>query len=258
MARRKNIEINQEEVQDNFLVDTEENSIDTGIIEEVLENNSDDIDTGMLENPFEVPDPDAPFVYLKRNSSMTYMTFMHRLREEDFILGTTYEDYLDNMYVLLTKEQVQFHEENPGASVKEVLDMQIKTPEVKERTLWDAKREMEANISQYDNSENVNSFTINEETSAWFTVQERTNYKNSIDSAKLLGVEQLSFFIGNTSLTISTELAERMLAAIQLYADTCFIVTKQHKLAVNSLETVEEVDNYDYTVGYPDKLNFTL
>ena len=59
-------------------------------------------------------------------------------------------------------------------------------------------------------------------------------------------------------LQISTVMAEQMLAQIQLYADSCYIVTMQHKSAVEALDTIEEVDNYDYRDGYPSRLNFNL
>ena len=49
-----------------------------------------------------------------------------------------------------------------------------------------------------------------------------------------------------------------MLAQIQLYADQCFIVTKQHKAAVEALDSIEAVDNYDVTAGYPTKLTFNV
>jgi hypothetical protein len=49
-----------------------------------------------------------------------------------------------------------------------------------------------------------------------------------------------------------------MLAQIQLYADQCFIVTKQHITAVEALETIEEVDAYDVSADYPQRLIFTL
>lgn len=159
---------------------------------------------------------------------------------------------------MLSDEQVAFHEENPKASVKEVLAMQLNEVPVRERTLEDAKQEMLHNIDRYDNSEAVNSFTINNAITSWFTPTERTNYKNSIDSAKLLGVNELSFYIGDNLLTVSTEQAEKMLAAIQLYADACFIATKKHKVAVESFDDIALVDTYDYTVGYPEKLNFEL
>ena len=49
-----------------------------------------------------------------------------------------------------------------------------------------------------------------------------------------------------------------MLAQIQLYADQCYMVTKQHKAAVEALDTIEGVDNFDITSGYPEKLQLSL
>lgn len=197
------------------------------------------------------------FIYIKKNVTDFYVEFPEKLDQEEYNnLGETYEDFLDNKWVLLNDDQIKFHKEYPNASIQDVLTMTI--PTVKERTLEEAKSEMLMKINFHDNSEAVNSFTINNAITAWLTVQERTNYKNSVDSAKLLGVDTLSFYIGNIGLSVSTVQAEQMLAAIQLYADMCFIVTKQHKLIVESLTTIDEVDNYDYTVGYPQKLNFTF
>jgi hypothetical protein len=53
-------------------------------------------------------------------------------------------------------------------------------------------------------------------------------------------------------------MAEMALAQIQIYADRCYIVTETHKSDVNSFENIEDVDNYDITAGYPEKLNFNL
>lgn len=197
------------------------------------------------------------FTYIKRAVRGYYLELEEKLTSDLYDnLGETYEDFLQNKFVLLSEEQVKFHEENPNASIKEVWDMEL-TPGY-ERTINDAKYEMLSKIDSYDNSDEVNSFTINNSISAWFTPNERTNYKNSIDSAKLLGVKELSLFIGDMSVTIPTERAEQMLAAIQLYADACFMVTKQHKLIVNNMTEIYDVDEYNYKVGYPEKLNFNV
>jgi hypothetical protein len=73
-----------------------------------------------------------------------------------------------------------------------------------------------------------------------------------------MGVETLAFFIGDIMLEVPTSMAEEMLARLQLYADQCFIVTKQHKVAVEQLTTIEEVDNFPYMEDYPPKINFTI
>lgn len=198
------------------------------------------------------------YTYVKRNIPKHYVTLEHELNPDLYSnIGSTYEDYLYNKYVLLTDEQVAFHEANPDASVEEVFKLVIIEDEEPQRTVEIARQEMIQKINNYDSSDEVNGFLVNG-TKAWFTVQERNNYKASIDSAKLLGIETLSFFVGDQLLTVSPAMAEQMLAMIQLYADQCFIVTKQHKLQVNSLESIEDIDLYDYYSGYPEMLSFEV
>lgn len=201
----------------------------------------------------------AKYTYIKQDIKGYYIEFDEMFNPDLYNnLGETWEDFLDNKWVLLSDEQVAFHEEHPTASVKEVWDMELTPEPIYIRTLEDAKNEMIANIDAYDSSINVNGFTVNNEIEAWFTADERSNYKSSIDAAKLLGVETLSFFINDIEMTLPTESVEYMLAQIQLYADQCYIVTKQHKLDVNALETIEEVDAYPYMNGYPQRLNFDV
>jgi hypothetical protein len=112
-------------------------------------------------------------------------------------------------------------------------------------------------IDDYDSSENVNGFKINGQEAGWFTPEERSNYRSSIDAAKLLGVETLSLFIGDNLIEVTPTQGEYMLAQIQLYADQCFIVTKEHKIAVEALDDVEAIDAFQYTEGYPEQVDFT-
>ena len=43
-----------------------------------------------------------------------------------------------------------------------------------------------------------------------------------------------------------------------MYALKCFNATAAHKKAVAKLNTVEEVLEYDYTKGYPEKLRYDI
>ena len=196
------------------------------------------------------------YIYIKKGHG--FIEFDTPMSEElnGNVMGTTWQDYVAGKWVPLSAEQVAFREEHPNASVLEVWNMEI-TP-VPVRTLEQAKRDKVRQIDIYDKSSLVNGFTVNGSVDGWFTPEERSNYRSSIDSAKLLGVETLQFYIGNLLLTITPTQAEYMLAQIQLYADQCFIVTKQHKIAVNALTTIEAVDAYDYRQGYPQKIDFTL
>ena len=47
-----------------------------------------------------------------------------------------------------------------------------------------------------------------------------------------------------------------MINAVENYAGQCQKVTEGHRAAVNALATIAEVEAYDYTTGYPKKINF--
>ena len=200
-------------------------------------------------------------IYIKNNYKGYYIELPEEIDAQYWSgkIGTTYEDFLNGKWVLLSDEQVAFHEEYPNASVKEVLDMQL-TP-APPRTLEQAKAEKMAEIEEYDNSDAVNGFDIvmGENTmTAWIHPEQRANYKNSLDSAELLGLTEVHPVFNGIQLTLETAMAKMALAQIQIYADRCFIVTETHKAAVEALDTIEAVDGYDYTLGYPEKLTFTI
>lgn len=45
---------------------------------------------------------------------------------------------------------------------------------------------------------------------------------------------------------------------VQLYANQCFGVTQRHKAAIAGLSTVEDIEGYDFTEGYPERLRFEV
>lgn len=198
------------------------------------------------------------FYYIHKDISQNYIVLNEELDNLNFLIGSTLEEFERGYYILLNQEQVNFIEVNPNATAVEIFNMELTPVIIPERTLEVAKYEKICEIDSYDTSSAVNNFKINDTLNAWFTVAERNNYCASTNAAKTVGLDTLSFFIGDIKLEIGTVMAEGMLAQIQLYADQCFIVTKQHKLNVESLTTIEEVDKYDYTIGYPEQLEFQL
>lgn len=196
--------------------------------------------------------------YIKKELSNYYVEFEQELNPELYTnIGSTYNDFIANKWIKLSEEQVAFHNENPNATIKEVLEMQLADNTVT-RTLEQAKQEKINEIIMYDLSDSVNSFSINGVITTWLNVQERLNYRQSVEDAKLMENETITFFVDNYQLEVETSKASTMLVALQMYADACFIKTKQHQIAVQQLTTIEEVDNYDYTVGYPERLNFVI
>lgn len=174
--------------------------------------------------------------------------------------GSTYQDFLDDKWVPLSEEQTAFHGEHPEANIEQVLSMTLPEPYV--RTLEDAKIDKLMQIEAYDRSEAVNSFTVvlaeDNVIQHWLTPDQRANYKNSVDAAKLVGLEELHPVFNGIQLTLPTQMAEMALAQIQLYADRCFIVTETHKSEVNALKDIDAIDAYDETAGYPEHLTFNI
>lgn len=151
---------------------------------------------------------------------------------------------IPNVEQLLAWGFVEWHEPEP-------------TPE---QLLERAKQEKIAELMAYDSSSAVNGFDVNyngvEIKDLWLTPDQRANYKNSLDSAEILGMEVVHPVFGGITLELPVQTAKVALAQIQIYADQCYGVTETHKVAINALETVEEVEAYDFTLNYPPKLIF--
>lgn len=131
------------------------------------------------------------------------------------------------------------------------------TPPVPERTLEVAKAEKIAEITAYDTSEAVNSFTFDGDT-MWINKDDRVSTMNSTTILKNAGIETTTQWYGGKKYTLPCATLIQMLGALEIYALACYNVTEEHKAAVNALSTIEAVDAYDYTTGYPEKLIFTL
>lgn len=201
--------------------------------------------------------------YIRKSIKGYYINFIDEIDAEYWAgkIGSTYEDFRNNKWILLSVEQVAFHEEHPNASISQVINMTLPEPIEYTRTLEDAKNEKLQAIDDYDNSSFVNGFDVvngNDTITAWLTPAQRANYRSSIDAAELVGLTELSLYIGEIPVTLPTTTAKLMLAQIQLYADQCFIVTKRHKAAVEAMNSIEDVDNYDIAQSYPTKLSFSI
>ena len=124
----------------------------------------------------------------------------------------------------------------------------VPTPE---EELQIAKEHKKVEISDYDQSTDVNDFIWNGE-HMWINYNLRDNYLTTVQGAKRLGYATVPFL----GMEIPVDTAQMMIDMVNVYAMRCTAVTDAHKAAVDALETVEAVNNYDYTVGYPEKINF--
>lgn len=119
--------------------------------------------------------------------------------------------------------------------------------------LEQAKAEKIAEIMVYDISSAVNGFMLNGEL-VWLDKTTRIGLMNSTTIERDLGFETTELWLGEHNLIIKCDLAIQLLQQLEVYALKCFNVTAAHKKEVNSLSTIEEVNSYDITKDYPDKL----
>jgi len=140
-------------------------------------------------------------------------------------------------------------------------DLQAWKAYIAERELATAKKAKTDALLTYDASDAVNSFdvTIGGNTmSLWIDRETRADYRSSIEAAELLGRTEVKPVFGGQEVTLSVQMAKMALAQVQLYANQCYGVTERHKAAILLLQSVQEVEGYDFTVGYPERLRFEV
>lgn len=124
-----------------------------------------------------------------------------------------------------------------------------------EELLARAKAGKIAELEVYDASDAVNSFSVNGKT-MWLDAQTRQQLRISLDAMRDAGRETVTKWFDGVEYNFPTAVWYEMLNAVEVYAADALNVTEGHRAAILSLATVDEVAAYDFTVGYPEKLNF--
>jgi len=58
-------------------------------------------------------------------------------------------------------------------------------------------------------------------------------------------------WFGGQSFTFPIKTWKSMLTALEVYAGDALNVTEEHKATVNSLLTIQDIEDFDITEGYP-------
>ena len=67
---------------------------------------------------------------------------------------------------------------------------------------------------------------------------------------------ETTLWYNDMEFTLSLSEAIDMLYALEVYASACYDNTQRHISNVNKLENIDEIKDYDYKLGYPEKLKF--
>lgn len=106
-----------------------------------------------------------------------------------------------------------------------------------------------AQSSLYDQSDNVNSF-IYQGNKYWLDKQQRSCMKTVAES----GLTEIEIVFGDIAIILPSEFVKQFILQLEAYAYKCFVVTAKHQQSIKSLENIEDILNYDYTTGYPEKI----
>lgn len=110
-------------------------------------------------------------------------------------------------------------------------------------------------IEAYDKSDSVNSFTLGGQ-KMWLTVEEREQIATQISANEAIGRSDMTRWFGGHDFTFPLATWKQMLVALEVYAGDALNVTESHKAAVMAMDSVEDVEAFDITQGYPEKLSF--
>ena len=118
-------------------------------------------------------------------------------------------------------------------------------------------------IMDFDNSDKVNNCYINyqgQRISYWANKQERSVLKTAIQDCITFGRENYRLDLRElgVSIELNCELLLQMLTSLEVYAIDCYNVTTDHLFNIKKIETLEELNQYDYRIGYPEKLVFSV
>ena len=171
---------------------------------------------------------------------------------------------LGNTYVYANEQEVEeeYTDMNPdGNDEKKTrtvykydvvdIDKRFKT---EDEVIAELKKLKNDEITKYDTSSNVNVFSLNG-VDVWLDRDTRVSLMNSTTIAKNMGQENTTLWLGTVKITVKCDQAIQLLSALEMYALSCFNKTAEHKKNVEALSTINEIVSYDYTVGYPEKLN---
>lgn len=112
-------------------------------------------------------------------------------------------------------------------------------------------------VLNYDSSDRVNEFSVNNYP-MWLDKATRVGLVLRFQSEKAFGKTETTLWYNGFQFAMPIELGEQMLCAIENYASACYDNTQSHIAVINTLESIEEIEVYNYRDGYPDKLNFNI
>lgn len=158
-------------------------------------------------------------------------------------------------HIVITKDGMNTFNPTTEMLLEDGWEVYVAPEPTAEELLARAKRDKKREIEHYDSSSEVNEFYVND-IPMWLDKSTRTGLMLRFNAEIALGKTETILWYGNVSIPLQLTTAVQMLYALEIYASQCYDNTQSHYAIVDTLETIEEVESYDYKVGYPEKLRF--
>lgn len=130
----------------------------------------------------------------------------------------------------------------------------VQTPEESIETIKESKKN---EIINYDSSDEVNIFYIND-IPMWLDKNTRAGLKLRFEAEIAMGDTETTLWYNNTEFKLPVTTAMQLLYALEKYASKCYDNTNKNLAEVNKMTSIVDIISYDITIGYPEKLTFTL
>ena len=167
---------------------------------------------------------------------------------EEQIIADGWEEYVAPSVEPIVEEE---EEPSPLNTTTE-----IPVPEVSDKAAFvRARHKLRNKIQRYDSSSEVNSFYMQGEP-MWLDFEDRSRLLLRFQAEIAKGNETTTLWSNGKEYALPLSVAIDMLYDLETYASKCYDNTQRHLATVNGLQSIEEVESYDYRVGYPNKLEF--
>ena len=150
-----------------------------------------------------------------------------------------YEDYFPISTIL------------PNETLEDFIEVDTR-PSEDVRLLDEAKEAKIAELNDYNMSEAVNTFSIMGEKQKWLNPNERVVARDTCNALQRKGEMQAPF--GDTMVPITFALD--CLDSLNIYAMETMQTEKIHRENIDALTTIEQVEAYDYKIGWPTPPSF--
>ena len=181
--------------------------------------------------------------------------------------GKVVKKYRNDIVLQVTKKingkDVKFKVVNPTEEMVLADGWTEYTIPVYKPTIEDYRKIKIKEIIKFDSSTEVNKCYIkigDNELSYWANKLERSSLESAVNYCIKMNRSNYRLDLRDLGISIDIDCNKLLdiLSSLEIYAIDCYNRTTDHIFNVNNLNNVEDINNYDYRSGYPEKLIFEI